>query len=623
MFPEPEVTGSPTPPRDAVLRGWSVVGLGLALFAASLAYFAVSGEFDFGGFVQFAVPIGVSLFVVALGGWLRTAAFPAGLLNAVFLWSVAGGVVMGLLAGWTSLLQSTAGGSMFQPASVVLTKVAVGVLGGGLLGVYHGRLEQRTAELAEQRNRLDEFASIVSHDLRNPMNVAQGHLELARETGEDRHFEKTGDALGRMESLIGDLLKLARQGQDVDDTEQVDLEAVVRRAWSTVSTGDASLDVDDGLGDVEADDGRLQELLENLFRNAVEHGSTSPRSDTREDAVEHGSTSNRPEADDAVEHAGESVTVRVGRLDHGFFVEDDGPGIPEDIREDVTDRGFTTTDEGTGVGLAAVSGVADSNDWRLAVTDGRLPAGDPGARFEFRDVMFVTDPRDPVPVGDPVPLSGGADVGDVSVRGDAVHDPETDRWTVTGEGVNVYRDKVGFHYRYATVEGDVRIEGTVGGVEDVYPFSKGGLMVRGSLAPEAAHGFAGRIASGESEVLWATGPDADTHSQQFGNARDRLDRFRVDREGAIVTVSVRYGDSWVAVDQRRVALEDPVHVGLAVCSVTPGETCTVTFEDVTVRRLESDRTDAGALCGRSSRPTPSGRSRWSSWRSRSGGVRPS
>jgi len=182
-------------------------------------------------------------------------------------------------------------------------------------------------------------------------------------------------------------------------------------------------------------------------------------------------------------------------------------------------------------------------------------------------------------------------VGEVTVPGESVSDVGADRWTVTCEGVNIYLDQIGFHYRYATVAGDGRIEGTLLGVEDVYPFSKGGFMVRESLDPEAAHGFLGRIASGESEVLWATGRGAPTRSQQFGNANEPVERFRLDRVGLLVTASVRHGDTWVPVDQRRVSLGERVHVGLTVCSVTPGDACSVTFEDVTVRRLDADEDD--------------------------------
>jgi PAS domain S-box-containing protein len=277
---------------------------------------------------------------------------------------------------------------------------------------------KRKQKVERQNERLKEFASVVSHDLRNPLNVAQGHLELARETGADEHFEKTGSALGRMESLIEDLLKLARQGQDVSETEPVALETVVRRAWSTVSTGTATLDVAGDLGEVEADDGRLQELFENLFRNAVEHGSTSPHSDSCEDAVEHGSTSSQPSTDDAdersssepetqlhdaVEHASDGVTISVGMLSDGetggteprsepdpdgppaefggtgFYVADDGPGIPEEKREKVFEHGHTTAEDGSGLGLSIVSSIVDAHGWTVRV--GESEAG--GARFEI------------------------------------------------------------------------------------------------------------------------------------------------------------------------------------------------------------------------------------------------
>ncbi|WP_135830488.1 PAS domain S-box protein [Halorussus halobius] len=220
---------------------------------------------------------------------------------------------------------------------------------------------QRKRKVERQNERLKEFASVVSHDLRNPLNVAQGHLELARETGADRHFEKTEAALDRMESLIGDLLKLARQGQDVDDAERSDLESVVRRAWSTVSTGEATLDVAGDLGEIAADRGRLQELFENLFRNAVEH-------------------------------VGEDVTVRVGSLARGFYVEDDGPGIPADEREKVFEHGHTTADDGSGLGLSIVKSIVEAHDWEVSICESEgceelpdRPADAPGVgtRFEI------------------------------------------------------------------------------------------------------------------------------------------------------------------------------------------------------------------------------------------------
>ncbi|GAA5049123.1 PAS domain S-box protein [Haladaptatus pallidirubidus] len=114
--------------------------------------------------------------------------------------------------------------------------------------------KQRKQELKRQNERLEEFASVVSHDLRNPLNVAQGHLELARERGDETHFEKAGSALDRMGSLIADLLALARQGLVVSDTEPVELETVVRQAWANVETEESTLVVDTS-AEIEADRG--------------------------------------------------------------------------------------------------------------------------------------------------------------------------------------------------------------------------------------------------------------------------------------------------------------------------------------------------------------------------------
>ena len=216
---------------------------------------------------------------------------------------------------------------------------------GSARDVTERRERKRTVE--RQNERLKEFASVVSHDLRNPLNVARGHFELARDTGGDRHFEKTERALDRMETLIGDLLSLARQGQDVRETERLDLETVVARAWSTVSTGDATLVVDGDLGEIDADGGRLRELFENLFRNSVEH-------------------------------AGSDVTVTVAGTPEGFAVADDGPGVPEDEREHVFDHGYSTAADGSGLGLTIVENIVDAHGWEIRVDESE--AG--GARFE-------------------------------------------------------------------------------------------------------------------------------------------------------------------------------------------------------------------------------------------------
>jgi signal transduction histidine kinase len=169
-----------------------------------------------------------------------------------------------------------------------------------------------------------------------------------------------------MESLIDDLPTLAREGEEATDLEDAELADICRECFETVETTDAETVVE-ATGTVRADPGRLKQLLENLFRNAVEHGSTSPPSHAREDAVEHGP---------------DDVTITVGDRPDGFYVENDGPGIPADERERVFESGVTSSESDTGFGLAIVEEIAAAHGWDVVATEG----SDGGARFEITGV---------------------------------------------------------------------------------------------------------------------------------------------------------------------------------------------------------------------------------------------
>jgi PAS domain S-box-containing protein len=245
------------------------------------------------------------------------------------------------------------------------------------------KLQARERKLSRQNDRLEQFASIISHDLRNPLSVAQGRLELAEGQCDSEHLAAVGDAHDRMRTLIEDLLTLAREGDDVDDLESVDLAAITRDCWANVQTAEATL-VTDASGTILADRSRLKQLFENLVRNSVEHGSAGSRSQS-DHSVEHGSTSDPPGSEDEKARHDEAVTITVGELDDGFYVEDDGPGIPEAERETVFEAGYSTSGEGTGFGLSIVERIADAHGWQIRVLDGSRG----GARFEITGVEFV------------------------------------------------------------------------------------------------------------------------------------------------------------------------------------------------------------------------------------------
>ncbi len=216
---------------------------------------------------------------------------------------------------------------------------------------------------ASEPDRVEALAGALGHDLRNPLGVAAGHLELAGEEGGE-HVADAARAVERSREIVADVLALARGGRVVEEFDRVRIADLAARCWDHVETGEATLRVESEAV-VLADESRLSRVVENLFRNAVEHGSTSHRSQPRDDAVEHGASE-----------------VRVGDLADGFYVEDNGPGIAPDGREQVFEVGYSTAAEGTGFGLGIVREIVVAHGWAVRV--GESEGG--GARFEIIDV---------------------------------------------------------------------------------------------------------------------------------------------------------------------------------------------------------------------------------------------
>jgi PAS domain S-box-containing protein len=227
----------------------------------------------------------------------------------------------------------------------------------GLIGVSREVTERkrRRRALQRQNDRLEEFASVVTHDLRNPLSVAIGYVDRARELSRDPDVTEplsvATDALDRIDGRIEEILAFARHGRTVVEPEPVDVDDLVGGAWAAVGGDDAgvALTRDATIGTVSGDPDRLGRMLENLLANAREHATSE---------------------------------VRVGPMPDGLFVADDGPGVALDDPEAVFDRGVSTGEGGAGLGLAVVREIVEAHGWSVSVADD----GPGGARFEVTDV---------------------------------------------------------------------------------------------------------------------------------------------------------------------------------------------------------------------------------------------
>lgn len=300
-----------------------------------------------GYFIGVVTSLPVIVGLLYAGTWLHRTDIPAARVPRIAAWCVGGVVVTSLL-----ILLLTLSVLQVTVLLVIGTVRWAGSIGGGIgfviglieaqkfeLSRMTGNLKDQREDLQRERDRLNRFADIVSDDLRKQLNLAVGNLELIREEYESDRLEKVTSALRRIDAIIEGSLLIARHGRNVEETEQIDVSDLAKAAWTSVETDDASLEIEDTLS-FEADRDRLRIVFENLLQNAVEHG-------------------------------GADVTVRVGDLSNGdgFYIEDTGPGIDASERERVFENGYSTSTNRAGLGLSIVEELVIAHEWDITLTE--------------------------------------------------------------------------------------------------------------------------------------------------------------------------------------------------------------------------------------------------------------
>ncbi|MFB6136538.1 MAG: ATP-binding protein [Halobacteriaceae archaeon] len=239
---------------------------------------------------------------------------------------------------------------------------------------YRERLEASVEELERSNEQLQQFAYVASHDLQEPLRMVASYVDLLATEYEgeldeeaDEYIEFAVDGARRMQAMVDGLLQYSRVHTQAQPFERTDADALFEQTLQDLELQIADADAvvtHDPLPEVEADPAQLRQVFQNLVSNALRYGG--------EGVAVHVSAEER---EDAVE----------------FSVADDGPGIPDDLRDDVFDlfsRGHGRDVEGTGIGLTITEQIVDRHGGEIRVESG---AGE-GATFRF------TIPRNPTAV---------------------------------------------------------------------------------------------------------------------------------------------------------------------------------------------------------------------------------
>ena len=235
----------------------------------------------------------------------------------------------------------------------------------GRLALTLEELRARGAELQRSNEALDEFAHVVSHDLKAPLRSIANHAAwLAEDVGPElseesrRHLDRVIDRVERMRAMIQGLLEYARAGRERAQPEEVDVRELLGSVVELLDPpGQVRIEVEPGMPTLRTERAPLQQVFLNLIGNAVAHSGGRP------------------------------ALVRVSGRDagefHGFAVADDGPGIPLHLQPRIWTLFQSLPRDGgaggTGIGLAVVRKLVELRGGSIDVTSRE---GE-GATFHF------------------------------------------------------------------------------------------------------------------------------------------------------------------------------------------------------------------------------------------------
>lgn len=346
----------------STLRGHhavSLIGTGL-LVAAAVHHGAEIGSLgdSTGPLLAFALDGGIAVTVLVAGRRIARRDLSSAEEWRVARWTATATVLAVAAFAATLAVRAFEGRPLVEPAFPMLVAAGVGGLGGAIAGYY---AVQQAAEARRARDavRAVSFVNhLLRHDLRNDLSTIRGYADLLADDADGAdHAEtvatKADEGIERIEATSA----VADAVLGDTDSSRVDLAETTRDVLSGVTDGEpATIEADIPEAALVAANDGVRSIVHNLVENAIEH-------------------------------ADPGVTVRVGVRVGGddevvLVVEDDGPGLPAEIRDGsfFSDEAVGGPSDGGVSGLRLAATLAEAYGGSLDADDS--PLG--GARFEVR-----------------------------------------------------------------------------------------------------------------------------------------------------------------------------------------------------------------------------------------------